>query len=340
MDITKATLPKHPAFSLTRTIHPVGQGAFYSETFKDLETNQPLLTAVYDCGGKEDTLKKEIDSIEELNIVFISHFHSDHINGLETLIDLKKPKMVVVPRISPSRFLVDFVSNCLKDKSGVANQLMLTALPSMKPENNYAHIDNNTTYSSVLGESHISKDKSIWEYIAYYNEEDSADKRLAEDLVSLLGLTGYDSESYFEPTVYQGIAMRLINGKDLIEKIKEVYEQVFDGKHNSYSMLVLSHEINGENIRYNSFDCLYTGDIKPDEYVLSIVSNNSPDFIQVPHHGSNHNHNNHLYSKDRIAFMSVGETNKYRHPGLKTLLYLYDNCKEIHVVTEKRNYKK
>lgn len=78
---------------LTRTIHPVGQGAFYSETFSDCN-NRPVFTAVYDCGGKKDYLKKEIETLSTVDILFISHFHSDHINGVQDLIDLKS---VVVP---------------------------------------------------------------------------------------------------------------------------------------------------------------------------------------------------------------------------------------------------
>lgn len=337
MSKSPTTTPsKH--LTLTRTIHPVGQGAFYSETFRNSESDRHLLTAVYDCGGKLDAVEREINTIEDVYILFISHFHSDHTNGVQKLIKKAKPKIVVIPRISPSRFLVDFVSNCYKDKSGVANGFMLKVLPSMKSENNYAHVDNNTTYESVTGQKNITPAVSIWEYIAYYKEDDNLDRKLARELASILGLPGYKLESYLSPIDYQNIASRLINGKNQIGNIKNAYEKAFEGEHNAYSMLVLSHELYYEEDSHNKFDCLYTGDVNPDDYVLNIVSANRPDYIQVPHHGSNHNHDDKLYSNDRIAFMSVGETNKYRHPGLKTLLYLYDNCKEIHVVTENRKY--
>ena len=325
---------------MARTIHPVGQGAFYSETFRDAESDKHLLTAVYDCGGKKDRVLSEINHFLKVDILFISHFHSDHINGVQELINKTKPKLVVIPRISPSRFLVDFVRNSFKDKSGIATDFMLKILPLLTQGNNHIPNDNHTTYASVLGESkyHVDNGNPIWEYIAFYKEDDILDRKLAKDLASVLPLPEYKPDSYLSPTVYQDIASRLINSKDLTEKIKKVYEDVFDGDHNAYSMLVLSHELNGKNDKRYNFDCLYTGDIKLDDYVLSIVSTNSPDYIQVPHHGSNHNHDNRLYNKERISFISVGETNRYRHPGLKTLLYLYDNCKEIHMVTENRNY--
>ena len=79
---------------LTRTIHPVGQGGFYTESIKD-DSGKEFLVA-YDCGGNnkqfmEDYLKSFIHDSRDggkmvIDAVFISHLHADHINGLEYLL--------------------------------------------------------------------------------------------------------------------------------------------------------------------------------------------------------------------------------------------------------------
>ena len=87
---------------VTRTFHPVGQGAFYTERF---DTGDGEFTIVYDCGSetlkKGKTLETRIRSTfpegTEIDVLFISHFHDDHINGLGTLKDHCKIKRVVLP---------------------------------------------------------------------------------------------------------------------------------------------------------------------------------------------------------------------------------------------------
>lgn len=64
---------------LTRTIHPVGQGAFYSETFS--VRKKKLYTVVYDCGyDKRESAAAKIERLSAVDLIFISHFHDDHIN--------------------------------------------------------------------------------------------------------------------------------------------------------------------------------------------------------------------------------------------------------------------
>ena len=79
----------------TRMLRPVGQGAFFTEYFKEEGYSSSI---IYDCGSmnKEllnhelDRFKKEV-AIHEyapFNLLFISHFDNDHINGLSKLIDM------------------------------------------------------------------------------------------------------------------------------------------------------------------------------------------------------------------------------------------------------------
>ena len=77
--------------NVSREFHPVGHGAFFTERFQ--ERGNDDIIVVYDCGCKskieEQVLKQEVDNYfsegEKINILFISHFDSDHVNGIKYL---------------------------------------------------------------------------------------------------------------------------------------------------------------------------------------------------------------------------------------------------------------
>ncbi|MEI6053126.1 MAG: MBL fold metallo-hydrolase, partial [Opitutaceae bacterium] len=105
---------------MKRTFHPVGQGAFYSERHN---CNGKKFTIVYDCGSmtyfgnhlksivesafpKEESEKKPI-----IDILFISHFHADHINGIKHLKNHCEIRKVVMPLIDNSAKFVLKINN-------------------------------------------------------------------------------------------------------------------------------------------------------------------------------------------------------------------------------------
>ena len=92
-----------------RRFHPVGQGAFYTE--RHLFAGKQY-TIVYDCGSQnrkikpkfcEKRLKKRIEATfykkQEIDVLFISHLHYDHINGIEFLKKHCEIKRVVMPYV-------------------------------------------------------------------------------------------------------------------------------------------------------------------------------------------------------------------------------------------------
>lgn len=106
--------------NFTRTFHPVGQGAFYSEEFELPDHGR--FRIVYDCGSRtlsKSDLKRRIksDFAGDMNvdILFISHFDEDHISGVEFL----KPKTVVVPFMSEAQILL--LTLCNKFQNGTYN---------------------------------------------------------------------------------------------------------------------------------------------------------------------------------------------------------------------------
>ena len=76
---------RSPNFIMQRVFMPVGQGAFYIEKFND------GFTVVYDCGSYKNTsiveenIKNSILDTKKIDLLVISHYHEDHINGLEYL---------------------------------------------------------------------------------------------------------------------------------------------------------------------------------------------------------------------------------------------------------------
>lgn len=94
---------------MIRTFHSVGQGAFYTEEFDKFRF-------VYDCGtdtgGKkriENYVKNHFKENEVIDYLFISHFHRDHINGLEYLFSKLKVKRVFIPQYDVYEHAIDFM---------------------------------------------------------------------------------------------------------------------------------------------------------------------------------------------------------------------------------------
>lgn len=126
---------------ITRIIHPIGQGGFYSETLK--EGGQEI-TVVYDCGGNskpfmENYLENYFPKIDEkptnnnqeqsesektIDAVFISHMHEDHVNGLNYLLNQFHVKYLILPELEEDEKLEAFLYNYFKSPESVGNQLM------------------------------------------------------------------------------------------------------------------------------------------------------------------------------------------------------------------------
>ena len=119
---------------LTRIIHPIGQGGFYTET---LRRGKQKVNFVYDCGGfdknGEKKMVKYLDSFlpKEKNrrlieAVFISHFHADHINGLQHLLENAEVTYLFLPQMTEEVMIEAIVYNyyAAKQSSLVNNFLM------------------------------------------------------------------------------------------------------------------------------------------------------------------------------------------------------------------------
>lgn len=111
--------------NVTRKIWPVGQGAFYTE---QLQVGDKSFNVVFDCGtygrcsgnDNDSFLKTHIDEFlrqcgNKVNLLFISHFHQDHINGIDYLLEKCKTKpLIITPSFDDDMRLYFFLTNLLK----------------------------------------------------------------------------------------------------------------------------------------------------------------------------------------------------------------------------------
>jgi len=78
--------------------HAVGQGGLFSGTLS--AGGKPLRWA-YDCGSNQaDALAREIATVAaggDLDLLFLSHLDSDHVNGIDKLLSRVKVREVVLP---------------------------------------------------------------------------------------------------------------------------------------------------------------------------------------------------------------------------------------------------
>lgn len=88
------------------TIHPAGQGLFYTGTLRLQHRYPPPFRFVFDCGSiNAQNLREEVEAFRlqedlpsnRLNLLVISHFHQDHISHIKKLVEggLKINKLVM-----------------------------------------------------------------------------------------------------------------------------------------------------------------------------------------------------------------------------------------------------
>ncbi|MDR6761920.1 phosphoribosyl 1,2-cyclic phosphodiesterase [Flavobacterium sp. 2755] len=100
-----------------RIFHSAGQGAFYSEVHQNTGSNSGF-TIVFDFGSltlKDKKLELLVSSAFRkkhiIDILFISHFHTDHVNGLDFLKKNYRIKKVVLPLLDDTAKILMKISN-------------------------------------------------------------------------------------------------------------------------------------------------------------------------------------------------------------------------------------
>lgn len=366
--------------NFTRIIHPIGQGAFYSE---QLEYNDEYFNVVFDCGSWRSNnttkiLKSEISSRfvmgEEIEILFISHFDNDHINGVQALINHKiKIKNIVIPLVEEKDFWffskeygMDY--NSFKN---LYNSLCASAdkVYKVKPvniedseEHNRKNINlsenKNEQSEEIIDSNTLLRINNIfdWCYIVFNYNMDTKKKIFLKNL---------EKEGLTLDVFCHGFEHILSH----IEQIKNAYKKlnkedglnlssliVYSGGYNKrYSCITTTNCCGFCRIidyHYNRYilcvneGCLYSGDTNLNQnrliddlkYKLKDLSKHVG-IIQIPHHGCRKNFNNDIFTlNDDIifCFVSYGSKNDYGHPSISMLSRLRTQGKIVFEVTENR----
>lgn len=100
-----------------QNFHGIGQGLFYSGRF-DFQSERGMKSTynfIYDCGtkSKRTFIEKEIVEYKtlklqkkEIELLMISHLDSDHVNGLDELLENTWTHYVILPYLSPIERLI------------------------------------------------------------------------------------------------------------------------------------------------------------------------------------------------------------------------------------------
>lgn len=302
----------HNGITMTRTFHPIGHGAFYTERF--MQGGKYKFTAVFDCGCFEarkkgmsyarytNRINKAVDSaflpLEEVDLLFISHFHADHINGIKHLTGRCDVKHIIVPQLTPNIVIEAYIFNYLQSSTGQGDNAANSGVNLWIRElYNHRGNDNTEDFPRVIevmpateileeqegqergGETpptHYSKLDSKGsvlsprEAIGYYSPEES-DRLLWRyipfnspccNTEPLLNVSPF-KEAVVNGNIDFEKLDSILKTTD-IKDIKDAYTKAFHGNHNSYSMVVLSAI--GDQRLYVHDCCVLCGRFHP--YIL------------------------------------------------------------------------
>lgn len=360
-----------------RTFHPVGQGAFYSEDIE--QGGQRIFRMVYDCGSlslNKSDLKKRVQSdfAGDLNVdlLFISHFDQDHVNGVANL----NPQTVILPFLSPDLVQILKIYNSVVEniyntqlaeapESIFQNARIIRVLPEDDETNdegpneltiNIGNEDNLAGRGENIGSKGriiISEKGNLWEYIPLNPNWNKYIVRFKAELKKL--------HLDWEKLITKQNADYIDSN---IKSLKSIYNKL--NPKNEHSLVVYSNSIFKTTIDdcflykpscqgwccpflyHLPFGCLYFGDIKIEdkweepfyEFLKKTGRLSQIGTVQIPHHGSYLSHGEKVYSMTHpfanliLCVISVGEFNHFGHPSLHVVKELHRNYGRVIMVTE------
>lgn len=330
-------------FEFIRTIHHIGQGAFYTEQFKDRD-DKPIATVVYDCGsdsrakiseGKEKYVQNCFPKGTVIDVLFISHLHADHINGISILIKEYNIKTVVLPyledidkimflfdleSINPNNETFDSFKDLIINPISFFNSeshketkvLFIDPVLDAKNEGEERFVEDIDTNSNISNGQRLKLNRVCpWLYIPLYCNKNERKEEFQKKIKAASIEWPTNRLDIFDPSE-----------KVMKEKIKKLYGQKGE-KINENSMMLYS----GANEHFHSrgiprkllnlcpwldilnytrlnSSCLYTGDVSMkaidiDRDIINIIGKDRAtkiSLIQVPHHGSKMNYDEKIFN--------------------------------------------
>ena len=320
---------------MVRCFHNIGQGAFYTEIFED----KNKLCSIYDCGS---TAKKSINcaidcfssEIKSIDILFISHFHSDHINGIEHLLKCCAVKKMILPLLTEESIAISLVAHLLRGGAiGSWTYNFIESQGKNLSNSDGSPIDiipvsEETQRNQDIQFSGINKEMNSgteiiadaeWVYIPFNLKNDPGTSKLQNYLKNnAMPKDPSDTEKWWKKNK---------------ENIRSLYESF--GDLNTNSLVLYSGP------KHSKCGCLYMGDYnasgngwkKIEKAYTSYLDNIHT--IQIPHHGSRHNFNKDLIIPSAEKYIiSAGKNNRHNHPHDEVKKHFLSKPHLLEIITE------
>lgn len=320
----------------------VGHGGFSKETFYNDE-EKPAFSIVYDCGSYrpkeiEEKIDKNTlpDKKEVINILFLSHFDNDHINGVERLLDRCQVQKLMMPLYNTSVLLAEYVLSTTRGSSFsstptsriIASAIYRSSVGNTETVYVPVHGDN-AAFGSRMHKSGNTIDsplKEIWEYIPYNIPfDDSQHEAFYNWLIArfpkCLNEFGLDI----------GYLDDLLLSQDIFSEVKNKLKKFKDK--NEHSMILYSGPVELVNGKTEErAPCLYMGDFdatkKNISTLVSLLAHRWPfiHLLQVPHHGSKYNYHagTHLYDNQVVGITFASESEE-KYPAAEIKNEIVEN---------------
>lgn len=348
---------------MIRTFHSIGQGAFYTEEFDNFRF-------VYDCGtdtdGKkriEKYIKNHFKENDIINALFISHFHRDHINGLECLLSTFKVEKVFVPQLDVYEHALDFMYtngnlnsfetkitvNPVEAIKSISPQTKVILVKKHTSEDDLREIVINDLNDGDVINSGVSLYSCIPNWIFIPINYDNSDRSsIFKRHLKHYNIEFNDSAEFI--TAW--------SSKSIKKEIKKAFKKL-PNTQNENSMVVYSgpnaeekytqYMCKSLTMHFRTFipfvsrnaGCIYFGDYEVHDKAWETIDHSLNKYydkigvIQIPHHGSSDNYRDEINIKDYLcSVISYGTTNTHGHPGSFTTTSIIKNRGVLLEVTE------
>lgn len=324
-----------------RTVYPVGQGSFYSEVFFLPEGK--VFTVVYDCGSfNTKELHREIDhsNIEEIDLLVISHYHKDHINGLVHMNKKKiTAKKIFIPKLEASEIALyahelkyePRLLAFMQDPTALfPDAVVITITNEDTDAVETVDIDGLTAGQVYPHNTPFRiKERIPWWVFKLYVDETVFGDKLTED-----------DRRFLEKTTWENVTE-----KDRQTDTRKIYKKIASDL-NLTSMTMYSGPSGEWWWPESCSGTVTTGDILLDneKRIESFAKHYEKyrgciNVFQIPHHGSRHNMSRVLTEFNlKKAFIQAGKSNRFKHPSSQIVQMHKEWGIETTVVTE-RDYR-
>jgi len=269
---------------ITRTFHPVGQGAFYSERHTKqgvfYSGNTMNFNIVYDCGEwkqskhAQSVVSTAFSKEEDIDVLFISHFDWDHVSTISTLISSTKSiRTVVLPLLTKKEksLLINFnrvlslgILELIDDPKSFFGPTTNFIYVRSDSDRDYTEEDNEGIDLQDFSQSNSNSitinsgtpleigNASKWFFVPY-NHKDTERKK---ELLEALQIRGFNINRLENDSNY---TLGKSTDRNTRKELRSIYDSL-SGKINENSMLLYSGP---SNIR--SRDCILISEFVGDE---------------------------------------------------------------------------